>query len=318
MAQTFNPEHVLLKDTLGEDFQFQGFTNEFAEGLVSQSLVTRFGERIDMGNQYIKDVGGNELGELSDAYIVGEGEKIGTATVEPTEGYRLETKKVSVILPATSEALNYSWARYFDDMRPAIVDKFAKIIDSGTFFGNYRGATDVNPFGPNVLEQAVAAGNVVNGDLGTLKGEEAIGALMDLETMTDVDPTHYFGHRSLERSLRGIVDPVANERIFERDGYFNGLNYEKIILPNEDTYPEGTLILGDPKGIKYGLPLGAGLRLMSSNEATLSKVQNVSPDTGDFHLFEQDSAAVRAIFEIAIAVPNGNNFAVLQPDVAGV
>lgn len=310
MAQTFNPDHVLLKDTLGQDIKFGGFSNEVAKGLKKESLAIKLGERVDMGNQYIKRMEG-DIGELSDAYIVGEGEKIGTAGFDISPGYTLETKKISVILPATYEALQYSWSDYFTDIQGHIIDKFSKTIDAGTFFGLYKGA-ESNPFGSNVLAAATEAGNVQEGD-------KTVESLFDLESLTDVDPTTYFGHRGGERELRGIVDEVAQDRIFDKEaGRLNGLNYEEIVLPNSDTYPEGALIVGDPKGIKFGLPVGSGLRLMVANQATLSKIQNVSPDTGDFHLFEQDSMALRAIFEIAIAVPNGNKFAVLQPAGAGV
>ena len=57
--------------------------------------------------------------------------------------------------------------------------------------------------------------------------------------------------------------------------------------------------------------------MCSSDLATLSKVQNTAPDTGDVHLFEQDMQACRFVFEIAVAIPNNEAFAVLQP-AAGV
>ena len=43
-------------------------------------------------------------------------------------------------------------------------------------------------------------------------------------------------------------------------------------------------------------------------------MQNTSPDTGDVNLFEQDMQALRAVFEIAVAIPaNSGNFAAIEP-----
>lgn len=305
MVQTFNPDKVMLRDSFNTEVKIDAFTNALAEGLKTQSLVTQLGERVEMGNQYIVDVAAS-ASELSDAYIVGEAEKIGVANLDLTD-YRLETKKIAVILPASQEFLTYTWTQYFNQVLPLVVDKFAKVIDAGAFFGIYRGANS-NPFGSNVLAQATTAGNVLTSDL-------SVDTIFDLEDLVDGRPNAYFGQVNGARPLRGLVDTVANERLFDRvNNRLDGIPYHELALPNGDTYPEGTIILGDTSGIKYGLPQGSGLRLKIADQATLSTVQNAGPDSGDFHLFEQDSQAVRAIFEIAVAIPDGSKFAILQPE----
>lgn len=65
---------------------------------------------------------------------------------------------------------------------------------------------------------------------------------------------------------------------------------------------------------KYGVPRGTNTSRKVSSESTLSNVQNAGPDSGDVHLFEQDMQALRAIFEIAVAVPQGENFAVIEAE----
>lgn len=304
MTQTFNPEKVMLMDSIGKEINLSMFNNLIAEGLKTQSLVTQLGERIEMGDQYIVDVPGDPT-ELSDGYIVGEAEKIGVANLG-LEGYQLRTFKLGVILPTSQEFLSYTWAQYFEQVRPLIVDKFSKIIDSAAFFGSYRGGS-TNPFGTNVLSAATTAGNVLTTAL-------SVDTIFDLEAKVNGKPNAFFGGENGDRALRGLVDTVANERIYDRvTGTLDGIPYHEVLLPNSDTYPAGTLIVADTRGIKYGLPQGAGLRLKLSDQATLSTVQNAGPDSGDVHMFEQDMQAMRAIFEIAVAIPDGTKFAVLQP-----
>lgn len=304
MVQTFNPANVLVSDSIGKEIVDTAFTQEFLNQLVATSNVVRLGQRVEMDGKMVRV--DSEIGELSDAYFVGEGEKIGTAKVEGVD-YVLEAKKIAVILPATEEALNYTWKAYFEQIIPLIVDKFNKKIDGAAFLGLHN-----NPFGSNVLAAATTAGNVVEGAL-------TAEAVYDLEALPTDDPNAFVGHRTVERALRGVVDTNTKEYIFERPnangtGTLDGLPYASLKLSNGEAYPEGTLIAGNFNGLKYGVPRGSQLRLKIADQATLSKVQNVSPDTGDVHMFEQDIQALRAIFEIAVAVPQGERFAVLQPD----
>lgn len=310
MVQTFNPEKVMLADSLGKEIKNTGFTAQFLETLVQQSALMRLGSQVDMGDQRIKDFT-TGVGELSDAYFVGEGEKIGVANLKGTN-YRLETKKIAVILPVTEEFLTYTWSDYFTKVVPLIADKFNKMIDGAAFLGLHG-----NPFGVNVLAKAKEASNKVEGEL-------TASNIIDLESLTDRQPNAFVGNRVLNRELRKLnaalapqvgqvetigfnapANPVA-------EGELDGLPYVQLALASGAEYPAGTLLTGNFEGLKYGIPNGAELKLAISSEATLSKVQNAGPDSGDVHLFEQDMKALRAVFEIGIAVPDGNDFAVLE------
>ena len=81
MVQKFNPEKVMLSDSLGAEISSADFTRQFVEELVQTSKLVQLGERVEMGNQKIVRKKAID-GELSDAYFVGEGEKIGIANVE--------------------------------------------------------------------------------------------------------------------------------------------------------------------------------------------------------------------------------------------
>lgn len=317
MAQTFNPDNVMLADSLGQEIANTGFTQEFLEKFVSTSRVVQVGEKVEIGNQRMKRVSAG-AGSLSNAYFIGEGEKIGTASLEGSD-YVIETKKIGVILPVTEEYLTYTWSQYFDEVVPAIVDKFNRKIDGASFLGLHN-----NPFGVNVLDAATSAGNVQEGDL-------TASNIIDLRTSTKRRANAFIGHETIERELLRLnaslapqtgqvetVEFVAPETE-TGTGQLDRLPYAPLNLDDleedESLYPEGLLMAGNFNSLKYAIPRNANLRLKVADQATLSTIQNAGPDSGDVHMFEQDMQALRAIFEIGVAIPenNYNNFAVLQP-----
>lgn len=306
MAQKFNPDTVLLSETLGKEISSEYITDLFTDSLVQTSKVIQLGQKVEMDGKMVRR--GVEIGELTDAYFVGEGQKIGTAKVQ-AKSYILEARKLAVILPVTEEVLNYTWTDYFDSIKDKIVDLFNKKIDGAAFLGLYG-----NPFSANVLGSAKAASNVVSGDI-TLDNIYAV------EDKPEKDPNAFVGHRTINRTLRAIRDDVnGGQHIFEKPanpnatGELDGLPYAQLQLQEGQVYPAGTLITGNFNGLVYGIPNGTDLRLKIADQATLSKVKNDGTlDSGDVHLFEQDMQALRAIFEIAVAIPNDEAFAAIQP-----
>ena len=304
-AQTFNPANVLLSETLGKEITSEYITDLFTDALVQSSKVIQLGQKVEMDGKMVRK--GVELGELTDAYFVGEGQKIGTAKVQ-TKSYVLEARKIAVILPVTEEVLNYTWTDYFESIKDKIVDLFNKKIDGAAFLGLYS-----NPFGANVLAAAKAASNVVKGDI-------SLENIYAVEDASEKEPNAFVGHRTINRTLRSIRDDVnGGQHVFTKPanpnatGELDGLPYAQLQLQNGQNYPAGTLLTGNFNGLVYGIPNGTNLRLKIADQATLSKVQNTTTDTGDVHLFEQDMQALRAIFEIAVAIPNNEAFAAIQP-----
>lgn len=305
MAQTFSPDNVLLSETLGKEITSEQITDLFTDELIKTSKLIQLGQKVEMDGKMVRK--GAELGELTDAYFVGEGQKIGTAKVQ-AKSYVLEARKIAVILPVTEEALNYTWTDYFESIKDKIVDLFNKKIDGAAFLGLYS-----NPFGANVLAAAKAASNVVKGDI-------SLENIYAVEDTPEKEPNAFVGHRTINRTLRGIRDNVnGGQHVFTKPanpnetGELDGLPYAQLQLQSGQVYPAGTLLTGNFNGLVYGIPNGTNLRLKIADQATLSKVQNSSPDTGDVHLFEQDMQALRAIFEIAVAIPNNEAFAAIEP-----
>ena len=305
MAQTFSPDNVLLSETLGKEITSEQITDLFTDALVQSSKVIQLGQKVEMDGKMVRK--GVELGELTDAYFVGEGQKIGTAKVQ-TKSYVLEARKIAVILPVTEEVLNYTWTDYFNSIKDKIVDLFNKKIDGAAFLGLHG-----NPFGANVLASAKSANNVV-------KGSISLDNIYAVEDASEKEPNAFVGHRTINRTLRGIRDDVnGGQHVFTKPanpnatGELDGLPYAQLQLQSGQTYPAGTLLTGNFNGLVYGIPNGTNLRLKIADQATLSKVQNTTTDTGDVHLFEQDMQALRAIFEIAVAIPNNEAFAAIEP-----
>lgn len=306
MAQKFNPDTVLLSDSLGKEITSEHITDLFTDQLVKTSKLIQLGQKVEMDGKMVRK--GAELGELTDAYFVGEGQKIGTAKVQ-AKSYVLESRKLAVILPVTEEVLNYTWTDYFNSIKDKIVDLFNKKIDGAAFLGLYG-----NPFGSNVLDSAKTASNVVSGDI-------TLESIYELEDAPSKDPNAFVGHRTINRTLRSLVDDVnGGQHVFTKPanpnatGELDGLPYAQLQLQDGQTYPAGTLLTGNFNGLVYGIPNGTNLRLKIADQATLSKVQNDGTlDSGDVHLFEQDMQALRAIFEIAVAIPNDEAFAAIQP-----
>lgn len=305
MAQTFSPDTVLLSETLGKEITSEQITDLFTDALVQSSKLIQLGQKVEMDGKMVRK--GVELGELTDAYFVGEGQKIGTAKVQ-TKSYVLEARKIAVILPVTEEVLNYTWTDYFESIKDKIVDLFNKKIDGAAFLGLHN-----NPFGANVLAAAKAANNVVSGGI-TLDNIYAV------EDTPEKEPNAFVGHRTINRTLRGIRDDVnGGQHVFTKPanpnatGELDGLPYAQLQLQSGQTYPAGTLLTGNFNGLVYGIPNGTNLRLKIADQATLSKVKNSGTDAGDVHLFEQDMQALRAIFEIAVAIPNNEAFAAIEP-----
>ena len=305
MAQTFSPDTVLLSETLGKEIASEQITNLFTDELIKTSKLIQLGQKVEMDGKMVRK--GVELGELTDAYFVGEGQKIGTAKVK-ANSYVLEARKIAVILPVTEEVLNYTWTDYFESIKDKIVDLFNKKIDGAAFLWLYN-----NPFGANVLNAAKTAQNVVQGDI-------SLDNIYAVEDKSEKEPNAFVGHRTINRTLRGIRDEVnGGQHVFTKPanpnaiGELDGLPYAQLQLQDGQTYPAGTLLTGNFNGLVYGIPNGTNLRLKIADQATLSKVQNTGTTTGDVHLFEQDMQALRAIFEIAVAIPNNEAFAAIEP-----
>lgn len=329
MVQTFNPENVMLQDSIGKNVANASLTQAFTEELVKTSLVARLGRRVNMTDK-TQIISNATTDGLTNAYFVGEGEKIKTAKIEGPGDFYFTAKKIGVILPVTNEFLTYTWAEYFNHVVPFITDEFNRKIDGAAFFGYHNDPfktvqTDGGEVQGNILEAATQAGNVIEGDL-------TADNIYDLEELTDSEPNAFVGNRKLNRQLRSLKDGaieigngqiVGGEYIYTRPqnglGRLDDIAYAEVALGKDETtgerleYPEGTLLAGNFDNLIYGIPNGTNLKLMISDQATLSTVQNAGPDSGDFHLFEQDAQALRATFEIAVAVPNNKDFAVLQP-----
>ena len=73
MAQTFSPDTVLLSETLGKEITSEYITDLFTDELIKTSKLIQLGQKVEMDGKMVRK--GVELGQLTDAYFVGEGQK---------------------------------------------------------------------------------------------------------------------------------------------------------------------------------------------------------------------------------------------------
>ena len=234
MPQKFNPDTVLLSESLGKEITSEYITDLFTDSLVQTSKVIQLGQKVEMDGKMVRK--GAEIGQLTDAYFVGEGQKIGTAKVQ-SKSYILESRKLAVILPVTEEVLNYTWTDYFESIKDKIVDLFNKKIDGAAFLGLHG-----NPFGTNVLAAAKKASNVVSGDI-TLDNIYAV------EDTPEKDPNAFVGHRTINRTLRSIRDNVnGGQHVFEKPANPNATGRRLVPFGMPYTKPLELPVINVPAG----------------------------------------------------------------------
>ena len=119
-VQTFNPENVLVSQKKDGTLHKE-FTDIIMKDVAQNSLVMQLGQYQEMDGQQEKTVYVQTDG--ISAYWVNETEKIKTDKPEVVP-VTLKAHKLGIILVTSREALNYTWKKFFDDMKPQIVKTF--------------------------------------------------------------------------------------------------------------------------------------------------------------------------------------------------
>ena len=119
-VQVFNPEKVLVSEKKDGTLHKE-FTDIIMKEVAQNSLVMQLGKYHEMDGQQEKTVYVQTDGVS--AYWVNETEKIKTDKPEVIP-VKLKAHKLGIILLASREALNYTWKKFFNDMKPQIVEAF--------------------------------------------------------------------------------------------------------------------------------------------------------------------------------------------------
>lgn len=290
-VQTFNPETVLVSESK-EGVLYDDFNTAVMSGVAENSLVMQLGEYVDMDD---KEKTIQVMTDGVSAYWVNETEKIQTDKPELVP-VTIRAHKLGIILLSSREALNYTWSRYFEDMKPEIVKAFNRKIDEA-------GILNVNnPFANSVDEAATASGNVTVGDI----NYDNILALQDTLYDDDVEPNAIISKVTNNTALRGARDSFGNGVFDRANGTVDGITTVNL---KSDNMPKGTIYAGDFSQLKYGVPFNISYKI--SEEGQISTVTN--EDGSPINLFEQEMIALRATMEIAVAVVKDGAFAKLAP-----
>lgn len=293
-VQTFNPEKVLVSEK--KDGKFYGkFTDIIMKEVAENSLVMQLGRYIEMdGKQEKKFV--IQTDGVS-AYWVNETEKIKTDKPQLIEA-TLVAKKLGIILVASREALNYTWQRFFDEMKPQIVDAFYKKIDEAGLLGLE------NPFANSVTKVATDSGAVIQGPI----NYENILKLEEKLYENDIEPNAFVSKVQNRPALREARDG-DKKTIYDKAN--NTLDGIIVADMKSKQIKKGDLIAGNFDHLVYGVPYNITYKI--SEEGQISTMKN-SDDT-PINLFEQEMIAIRATMDIGVLVIKDKAFAKLTASV---
>ncbi|HEL1583993.1 TPA: phage major capsid protein [Streptococcus suis] len=289
-VQTFNPETVLVsqkKDgTLPKEF-----TNIILKEVAGKSVVMQLGKYVEMDGK--QEVTTNIQTDGISAYWVNETEKIKTDKPEVVP-VTMRAHKLGVILLASREALTYTWQRFFEDMKPQIVDAFYQKIDEAGILGLNT------PFKNSVNKAAKDANKVINGVI----NYDNILKLEDTLFDADIEPNAFISKIQNRSALREARD--GNKvSIFDKSA--NTIDGIPTVDLKSAHFKKGDLLAGDFDHLIYGVPYNITYKI--SEEGQISTVKN--EDGTPINLFEQEMIAIRATMDIAVMITKADAFAKL-------
>lgn len=288
--QTFTPDKVLVSEKKDGTLHKE-FTDIIMKEVAENSLVMQLGKYHEMDGKQEKTVYVQTDGVS--AYWVNETEKIKTDKPEIVP-VTLRAKKLGIILVASREVLNYTWEKFFEEMKPQIVEAFYTKIDEAGLLGHET------PFANSVAKAAKTANNVVGGDLSYANILKLEDKLLD----NDIEINAFVSRVSNRSVLRDARD-ADKKTIFDKDT--NKLDGITTVDMKSKQFKKGELLAGDFDNLIYGVPYNINYKI--SEEGQISTIKGA--DNEPINLFEQEMVAIRCTMDIAVAVTKDNAFAKL-------
>lgn len=289
-VQTFTPDKVLVSEKKDGTLHKE-FTDIIMKEVAENSLVMQLGKYHEMDGKQEKTVYVQTDGVS--AYWVNETEKIKTDKPEIVP-VQLRAKKLGIILVASREVLNYTWEKFFEEMKPQIVEAFYTKIDEAGLLGHET------PFANSVAKAAKTANNVVGGDLNYANILKLEDKLLD----NDIEINAFVSRVSNRSVLRDARD-ADKKTIFDKDT--NKLDGITTVDMKSKQFKKGELLAGDFDNLIYGVPYNINYKI--SEEGQISTIKGA--DNEPINLFEQEMVAIRCTMDIAVAVTKDNAFAKL-------
>ena len=289
-VQTFNPAKVLVSQK-PDGTLHKEFTDIIMKEVAQNSIVMQLGKYHEMDGKQEKTVHVQTDGVS--AYWVNETETIKTDKPEIVP-VTLRAHKLGIILLASREALNYTWEKFFEDMKPQIVEAFYTKIDEAGLLGHET------PFANSVAKAAKEASKVIGGPV----TYENILKLEDKLLDDDIEINAFVSRVSNRSALRDARDG-DKKTIFDKDT--NKLDGTVVVDMKSKQFKKGDLLAGDFDNLIYGVPYNINYKI--SEEGQITTVKNA--DGTPVNLFEQEMIAIRCTMDIAVMITKTNAFAKL-------
>ena len=296
-VQTFNPDKVLVSEKKDGTFT-KKMTDIIMKDVAENSVVMQLGKYHEMDGLQEKTVYVQTDGVS--AYWVNETEKIKTDKPEVVP-VTLKAHKLGIILVASREALNYTWEKFFEDMKPQIVEAFYTKIDEAGLLGHET------PFANSVAKSAKDSSQVVVGPI----NYENLLKLEDKLYEADINPNAFVSKIQNRSALRESRDGDKKTIYDKATNTIDGITTVDL---KTKQFKKGDLLAGDFNSLIYGVPYNINFKI--SEEGQISTMKN--SDGTPINLFEQEMVAIRVTMDIAVMVTKANAFAKLTASVENV
>ena len=296
-VQTFNPDKVLVSEKKDGTFT-KKMTDIIMKDVAENSVVMQLGQYHEMDGLQEKTVYVQTDGVS--AYWVNETEKIKTDKPEVVP-VSLKAHKLGIILVASREALNYTWEKFFEDMKPQIVEAFHTKIDEAGLLGHET------PFANSVAKSAKDSSQVVVGPI----NYENLLKLEDKLYEADINPNAFVSKIQNRSALRESRDGDKKTIYDKANNTIDGITTVDL---KSKHFKKGDLLAGDFNSLIYGVPYNINFKI--SEEGQISTMKN--SDSTPINLFEQEMVAVRVTMDIAVMVTKANAFAKLTASAENV
>jgi len=289
-VQTFNPQKVLVSEK-PDGTLHKEFTDIIMKEVAENSLVMQLGKYHEMDGKQEKTVYVQTDGVS--AYWVNETETIKTDKPEVVP-VNLRAHKLGIILVASREVLNYTWEKFFEDMKPQIVEAFYTKIDEAGLLGHET------PFANSVAKAAKDASKVIGGPV----TYENILKLEDKLLDDDIEINAFVSRVSNRSALRDARDG-DKKTIYDKET--NKLDGTVVVDMKSKQFKKGDLLAGNFDNLIYGVPYNINYKI--SEDGQISTIKNA--DGTNINLFEQEMVAIRCTMDIAVMITKTNAFAKL-------
>ena len=296
-VQTFNPDKVLVSEKKDGTFT-KKMTDTIMKDVAENSVVMQLGQYHEMDGLQEKTVYVQTDGVS--AYWVNETEKIKTDKPEVVP-VTLKAHKLGIILVASREALNYTWEKFFEDMKPQIVEAFYTKIDEAGLLGHET------PFANSVAKSAKDSSQVVVGPI----NYENLLKLEDKLYEADINPNAFVSKIQNRSALRESRDGDKKTIYDKATNTIDGITTVDL---KSKQFKKGDLLAGDFNSLIYGVPYNINFKI--SEEGQISTMKN--SDGTPINLFEQEMVAIRVTMDIAVMVTKANAFAKLTASAENV